>query len=439
MGFFKDFTLNWFGKKKLQELTDKVEELRQIVLAERVSTKPYKNAYYSQGILTIVLHDGDIISKVCSVDQAKLLNNLPTEAAIRDVFGEKAPIPEVKPVQGISEQEQKAKQKFTEHSDEVLDILGDLFETDGVDFFYKGIPLAIPTILVNSLLETKRQGEEEQFESLKNFWLWTSTNPVESSREDLFTFIRNNDVKLTPKGLLVLYRRIVALDKNRIDKSLEDFVSKQYFLVKKNKKSPKNYDVYLVDGEYKKVSTDVDSDGQLVGNLSDLYQNLSRIAENLYTDNHTKTMQIRIGDIYKIDEEKVDLDNSIDCSRGLHVASKSYNYGSFGDVPVLCLVNPAKVRAVPTYSTGKMRVSEMFIASVLKNGPNGEYIDDGLDVVPFDEEYCNITIEELEEASRSGLHLLAAKKSEVAVDVQAVKVVIDDIKAQIKNRVVTLD
>lgn len=441
--WFKDFSLDFFGIKKL---TKQIEELKKVVNEKVVEVKPYKSAKYGNGILTVVLHDGDIISKVCTVDKARELNGLFTEQEIRDNYAEKPAIAYTRPVTVpvIDEKEKVAKAKFAEHAEEVLDILGpDYVESEG-EFFFNGINIPIPTILLNALVETKRQGLDTQYESFKNFWMWASLNPVESSRNDLFTFVRTNDVKLTQNGLLVLYRRIVKLNnKDSRAQTFEDFISTAYFDVKKSKKSPKHYSVFQnTDATYSKVSTDkVPAGTPVLGTLADLYLNLKDVETNVYTDNHTKRKRIQIGTVYQEAEDKIDLNNSIDCSNGLHVASKSYNYGSFGDQPVLCLVNPSKVRAVPTYSTGKMRVSEMFIACTLTTGEDGKYMDDDLDLVPFDEEYINISAEELERASKIGVDILSAVNTPSVVEKQAIQIVLDQlqIKKAVQSRVALID
>ena len=79
--------------------------------------------------------------------------------------------------------------------------------------------------------------------------------------------------------------------------------------------------------------------------------------EGVYTDHHSHTFRIRIGEMVTMDEDKIDCDSSVECSRGLHLASKVWltkNY--FGSVGFACLCNPADVRAVPHNSEyGKLR------------------------------------------------------------------------------------
>jgi hypothetical protein len=138
-----------------------------------------------------------------------------------------------------------------------------------------------------------------------------------------------------------------------------------------------------------------------------------------------------------IHEDKVDINSRADCSSGLHVASKRYNYGSFGDTPVLCLVNPSKVRSVPVGECSKMRVSEMFIASKLED-KDGKYMDDDLDIVPFEDEYSKITIEELEKASENGFEDVKPSNTQLGIKEKEAVKIIGDIKSQMTSRIKTI-
>lgn len=75
-----------------------------------------------------------------------------------------------------------------------------------------------------------------------------------------------------------------------------------------------------------------------------------------------------------------------------------YNYSSFGDVPVVVLVNPSKAITVPVGEIGKLRTIEMFVACV-NDKPQGVHFDED-SLLAFDEEYNNLTIKELEDAIR---------------------------------------
>ena len=154
--------------------------------------------------------------------------------------------------------------------------------------------------------------------------------------------------------------------------------------------------------------------------------------ENLLTDAHTRKLEIKVGSVYKIAEDEVDIDSRDTCSKGLHCASRSYNYSGFGDTPLLVIVSPSKVRSVPIGEEGKMRVVEMFIAAVLEVDEKGQYMDEDVDVVAFDEEYHNYSIEELTEAIKHHSFAPIASQDQVAPLSVAN---IEDIANVLKNRV----
>ena len=70
--------------------------------------------------------------------------------------------------------------------------------------------------------------------------------------------------------------------------------------------------------------------------------------EGVYTDHHSHTFKIRIGEMVTMSREKCDCDSSVSCSRGLHASSVGWlkqNY--YGNTGLACLINPADVVAVP--------------------------------------------------------------------------------------------
>lgn len=94
--------------------------------------------------------------------------------------------------------------------------------------------------------------------------------------------------------------------------------------------------------------------------------------KDVYTDRHTKTMRIRMGEVVSLSRESCDSNQNNTCSSGLHVASKDWlstqGAGYFGSVRVVAMVNPMHVVAVPPKdSYGKMRVCEYMPVTVYSN------------------------------------------------------------------------
>ena len=106
--------------------------------------------------------------------------------------------------------------------------------------------------------------------------------------------------------------------------------------------------------------------------------------EGVYTDHHSHTFKIKIGEMVTMNEKDIDCDSSVECSRGLHLASKVWlkkNY--YGSVGLACLCNPADVRAVPHRSEyGKLRC-RAYLPIEKINYKNGSVIpldvEDGFD------------------------------------------------------------
>ena len=86
------------------------------------------------------------------------------------------------------------------------------------------------------------------------------------------------------------------------------------------------------------------------------------------------------------------MDNTRECSSGLHIGSKQFMFDSFGDTGVIALVNPMFVRSVPVADAHKMRVSEMFLATIADK----EQFDNLNELIDFSTEYCSNTLEDLQ-------------------------------------------
>ena len=103
--------------------------------------------------------------------------------------------------------------------------------------------------------------------------------------------------------------------------------------------------------------------------------------EGIYTDHHSHTFKIKIGEMVTMSREKCDCDSSVSCSKGLHIGGKGWlkqNY--FGNTGLACLINPADVVAVPHIDNyGKLRTCAYLPIEVIK-------YDENEDVIPLDVE-----------------------------------------------------
>lgn len=332
----------------------------------------------------------------------------------------------------------------------------DDFDVVGEQLYFKGIrSTPIPHIIVARFVEILQQIEDnkteinlftykstaelnEEYNSLKMFTLKVLLNPIEESRQDALDYVKQFQIKMTNTGNLIMYRRIVAL--GNTNKDLIEFVSSSYVKVKSWKKSPKNYWVWSCDdGSFQLVKEDLKNTGieSNLGNLSDLYLNLADLEENRYTDNHTKTYDIRIGATYKINEEDIDINRSGSCGGSLHVADgKVFSYSSFGNTPVCCIVNPMHIYKMDSGHSGKIGVKQMFIAAITTQDEEGNYVDiDNQNLVEFDELYHNETLEELTESLKNK-SLSQVSVAEAVSSLSIPEVV--NIKELLSKRVITI-
>jgi len=400
---FSWFKFDWL-KSRPEPVETKSPEEEDVIgemLKEMTSTeeKLYKNILYSNGIVTVVMNDGTVLSKSAPISLVEQLKKCTDQEMIFKIMGV--------PVEKIDEDANKGQERKEEQrvANKGIEFLADHedFIVNGTSAFLKGVKLELPPVIIASFAEIIANMEEntyaeafqeweKYFRALKMFWLQLALSPLEQCREDLLTFVKKNDVRITPNGNLVLYRRIVSI--GGMEKPYTRFVSQEYFRIKKWKKSPKNYFVVDDYGEYKVVN-DPKTQG-VIGSLYDLYHTLAETEENKFTSSHNKGKHIiKIGSVYKIPDTQINLDNGLCAAGGLHAAAVDYNYSSFGDTPVVVLVNPSKAITVPKNETGKLRTTEMFIAAI-NDKPFGVHWDDDA-LAAVDEEYHQYTLLELEE------------------------------------------
>lgn len=112
------------------------------------------------------------------------------------------------------------------------------------------------------------------------------------------------------------------------------------------------------------------------------YRNVDKTEEeNVFTDHHSHTFKIRIGEMVTMDRDKCDTVQENTCSTGLHIGGRGWlkkNY--FGDTGLACLVNPADVVAVPPYDDyGKLRTCAYLPMDII-------HYDETSNVIPLDVE-----------------------------------------------------
>lgn len=189
-------------------------------------------------------------------------------------------------------------------------------------YYWKDISeLSLPDFFVTKILEAEENNDEILLESYKNFWTLLSLNTDEACRINLFKFLYKWGMRISRSGFFVGYRN--------------------------------------------------------VSNTSE---------KDIYTDKRTHTFKIKIGEMVVMDKDKCDSDSSVSCSRGLHIGGESWlNQYYFGDVGLVCLVNPTDVVAVPMEDQeyGKLRCCAYLPVSKATFDENGKvipyYIEDGFE------------------------------------------------------------
>ena len=302
------------------------------------------------------------------------------------------------------EKEIKELQKEAENQKELMEWLDDIknlgdehFEVDGIKLYMKGIKITVPEFLAKEF--ASRRNNEEDLNSLMNFWRLCALNSDPRCREDLYSFLMKNDISITPSGYFVAYRNVLVKEEG--NRALHDFIVNKWLQVKKWKKSPSNYLVYEnEDGVFTcyPSSKTLDTSEDNIGTLDELYNSVTSGGDDtvIYTDAHTQTFNIKIGEVVTIPRNECDANPDRTCSRGLHLGNLNFMHqGSFGNEGLICLCNPKDVVAVPRSYDGKMRTCSYLPIAI------AEYDEDGciipVDTATFEYEYAEHTQEEIED------------------------------------------
>lgn len=405
----KDF----FKSDKCKQLEQKInlKDIDQTIPKEDFF-KIVKTIYnFNTGYCTIILNDGEVLEVNIDSSTYDSLRDCKSRDCLISLINIKEKSDK------FIEEIEKSEDFFKSQVNNLIDILKDNPDFDIVEnrVYLKGVKsIEVPSSIVAEFIRLLSEIDEnldmpygldylykegdlgEEYNSLLMFTYKLLLNPLQDSRNQLLTFIKENDVRITQYGNLVLYRRCWEGNSSN---DLVKFVSTEYLKVKAWKKSPKNYTVLEDNGTYYLGKIDSEDDGQAIslGNLAELYQKLPELQKEgkQYYSDHGK-MKIVLGDIYKIDDSAVELDAGICAAGGLHAACVNYDYTCYGDTPLVVLVNPSKTITVPTHDVGKMRVSEMFIVGI-NHQPHGEHVSEST-VHQFDENYHNYSLEELKNA-----------------------------------------
>jgi len=501
------FSLNWFKSRKEQEIEDlkhdiKVKELqRQLEKMENppapvqpsyntsynttwtpvgvggfgvpnISTsdnatvfKPYKSIKLVNDMLTIVLNDGSIISKPGATnDDFQYARKATTEDQLLNLAACQEVVAERK-----KHEVEVARARAIRQGVEKLAQLED-FRMEGDSVYIVGINRSLPQLLVEEFLVIANKcwfnqeilDENEEFQSLKRFFMWCCLNPRAEVADKLYNFLKKNSFKITKQGFFVALRNVVTLHGGT---ELVQFVSNAYNKVKAVwKKNPSNYMVFLKDGEYTFMHQDdmyeetevwdeeteeyCDEEflkeglGENLGNLTELYLDLPNRAENRFTDAHTRTFDIRVGRAVNMDPKACRW-NTDDCgAEGLHFTSDEIHYVGCGDQSVLVLINPMKVVGI---GESKGRCWEYLPIMTVPREEATEILHDlDFDTLQLDDSYAVRELEDLTEKAKDGF-VAESKKHEFNMphistkEIENIVASLDEMKNEISKRIVALD
>ena len=320
--------------------------------------------------ITVVLNDGTLLTSTSCTDELHedILNNLQNEDLVTNIL-----MP-----------------KYVEHKEDI-DMKMDMIENynkseyltaEGNSFYIKSISeLSLPGDLAISIWNAEQTDDLELLSTYLNFWTLTCLNPDSKARKNLFWFLNRYGMTISRSGLFVAYRNVVLKSEGtNINSKWTKFITEAFTHVRHRlKKNPRDYFLGK-DADGEKICTKKqDQISKVKGNLFDMYNELSNEdTATVYTDGYTKRFTIRIGQPVTMDRSKCDTNHNNTCSKGLHVAGKSWlssNY--FGDTGLRVLVSPTDVVAVPPQdSYGKMRCCAYYPVAVVGFDDNGDIIDE---------------------------------------------------------------
>ena len=339
--------------------------------------------------------------------------------------------------------------------------------------------------------------QDEEYLAHKRFFMWCCLNPRAEVANELYRFLTDNSFKITKQGFFVALRNVVTLHGSP---ELVHFVSNTYNKVKAVwKKSPDKYTVFLKDGEYILVHEDeltktethtsttcpdclgdgswentdpydqetqndwIDcsncdgtgeveeytydeewsvNHGEKIGGLTELYLDLPNRAENRFTDDWSKTFDIRIGRTVSMPMSDCNWSTQDCAAAGLHFTADQIHYVGCGDQSVLVLINPMKVVGIGQH---KGRCYEYLpIMTVAREEATSILHDLSFDTLELDESYAVRELEGLADKVQEGFIYEAAKHQFnlpqiSSTEIKCIVNSLESMKFEISKRIVTID
>ena len=415
--------------------------------------KPYMNLKMVNDVLTIVLNDGNIITKSNSTqDDFKAAQNATSEAQLFSL------------VMSQEVRDDKAKRDLEIEKARILqqglDVLRNVndFTIDGHTVYLKGISRSLPQILVEEfLLIIGRYTEatmaindvnyylsyDENYQALKRFFMWCCLNPRAEVAHELYRFLKENSFRITKQGFFVALRNVVSLCD---DTALVDFVSNSYNKIKAIwKKDPGQMNVWKDTNDFLFLQNLDYTGGEntfFVGNLTSLYLELPEMKNNRYTDAWTKTFDIRVGVPVSMPMSDCNWSTQDCAAAGLHFTADHINYVGCGDTSMLILINPMKVVGIGEH---KGRCYEYLPLMTVPTEESTTILHDlDFDTLQLDDEYAVRELQSLAERAQAGFVAESRKYSfnipnVSEAEIKAISLSLEEMRTEILNRVKNID
>ena len=182
--------------------------------------------------------------------------------------------------------------------------------------------------------------------------------------------------------------------------------------------------------------------GEEIGELTALYLDLPNRKENRFTDDWTKTFDIRVGKVVNMPQEECNWSTQDCAAAGLHFTSDQIHYVGCGDQSVLVLINPMKVVGIGAH---KGRCYEYLPIMTVPREEATTILHDGqFDTLELDEEYAIRDLSDIESKVAEGYAVESSKyefnlPSISSSDIREVIMNLDQMKNEIEDRIVELD
>jgi hypothetical protein len=484
-------------------VANKLESLMEQEEAPKYYEKPFLNIKLVNDTLTVVLRDGSIISKPGATEEDfHAVSNARNVHEIHAIIASAEVAADVEKIRAEAARI-KALQKGIESLANFDDftVEGTTVYLTGTS---RSMPQILVEEFIRVVDRVGHQLEyhktfqdalnnDDEYVALKNFFMWCCLNPRAEVAHELYRFLSENSFRITRQGFVVALRNVVTLHGSP---ELVHFISNAYNKVKAVwKKNPSEYTVFLEDGEYKLVHDDklfkeethttttcpdclgdggwydeeweddnnwIDCDncdgsgeveeytytetwavnhGEKIGNLVELYLDLPNRAENRFTDDWTKTFDIRIGQVTSMPKEDCNWSTQDCAAAGLHFTADQIHYVGCGNQSVIVLINPMKVVGIGTH---KGRCYEYLPIMTVPREEATRILHDGMfDTLQLDEEYAIRELESLTEKAKEGF-ATESKKYEFnmpaisAIEIGNIVATLNQMKDVISKRVSTI-